>query len=88
MATMSAEDVQVLIRAAVKGTLDGQNKSRREGGRLDGRFFRKAEKFDGKEGMCNQCIFQFKTQVGAANKFAGTSLMKSTRQGRIPTGRG
>ena len=43
MATLTPQDIQALIEAAVKGALEGQQKVRRDGGSLDERYFRRVE---------------------------------------------
>ena len=84
MATLSAQDIQALIEAAVKGAIEGQQKVRREGGSLDERYFRRVEKFDGKEGTWKEWSFQFKTQVGAASKMARDRLDEIQKAGDEP----
>ena len=73
MATLAPSDIQQLIDAAVKGAIQGQQKSR-QGGSLDGGYFQRVDKFNGKEGTCQEWSFQFKTQVGAASKFTRDKL--------------
>jgi hypothetical protein len=54
MATLTAVDIRMMIEAAVRGALSGQQASARDGaggsGHLDERRFRRVEKFDGSEG--------------------------------------
>ena len=68
MATLTPQNIQALIEAAVKGALEGQKKVRRDGHNLDERYFRRVEKFDGKEGTWKEWSFQFKTQVGGCEQ--------------------
>ena len=81
MATLTAEDIRALIEAAVKGTIEGQKKTGREGGSLDEIFFSRVKKFDGKEGTWNKWSFQFKTQVGVASKFTRDTLDEIQKAG-------
>ena len=84
MATLTAQDIQALIEAAVKGAIEGQQKVRRDGGSLDERHFRRVEKFDGKEGMWKEWGFQFKTQVGAASRYTRNKLDEIQKEGTDP----
>ena len=70
----------MMIEAAVRGALTGQQTAMREGGsgggggrdhggvgHLDERHFRRMEKFDGSESKWKEWSFQLKTSLGAVN---------------------
>ena len=85
MATLTPQDIQQLIEAAVKGTIEGQQKVRRDGGSsLDERYFWRVDEFDGKEDTWKEWSFQFKTQVVAASKVATDRLDDIQRAGADP----
>ena len=84
MATMSAEQIQELIAAAVKGALEGYNGGKGGGGGsggggktcLDERHFRRVKVFEGDAKSWKDWVFQFKTQVRSADHCAGSILDK------------
>ena len=59
------------MKAAIAAVDGSREKS---SGRLDGRHFRRVEKYDGTVGKWKEWSFRFKTQVGAANKTARNLL--------------
>ena len=84
MAVFSPEDIRTMIEAAVKGALQGSRENRQDAGRLDERFFRRVEKFDGAEGRWKEWSFQFKTQLGAASKLTKDRLDDIQKAGVDP----
>ena len=84
MAVFSPEDIRTMIEAAVKGALQGSRENRQDAGRLDERFFRRVEKFDGAEGRWKEWSFQFTSQLGAASKLTRFRLDDIQKAGVDP----
>jgi hypothetical protein len=89
---MSQEDVARLVQMAVEGALAASRSVPTAGGggaqggggtRLDERFFRRVDKFDGtSKGNWREFAFQFKTAVGMANPKARGYLEEIQKAGK------
>ncbi len=79
MAMLSAADIQAMIEAAVRGTLQGQaaavpqqqpaheDRGTGQSGHLEERHFRRVDKFDGTESKWKEWSFQMKTALVTIN---------------------
>ncbi len=79
MAMLSAADIQVMIEAAVRGTLQGQaaavpqqppareDRGAGQSGHLDERHVRRVDKFDGVESKWKVWSLQVKTAIATIN---------------------
>ena len=75
MVSLTEEGLHALIAAAVKGALDSRGGEDRSGKvKMDERFFRRVQQFDGIEGKWKEWSFQFKTQVKVADPWTGKKL--------------
>ena len=86
MAAVSMDDIQQLIEAAVRGALQGQqrNQVQHGGGRLDERYFRRVDKFEGCQSHWKEWSFLFKTQVDSANNDIRNRLDEIQLGGKSP----
>ena len=80
------DDIQQLIEAAVRGALQGQHRNQihHGGGRLDERYFRRVDKFEGCQSHWKEWSFLFKTQVGSANNDIRNRLDEIQLGGKSP----
>ena len=79
VAMLSAADIQAMIEAAVRGTLQGQaaavpqqppareDRGAGHSGHLDERHFRRIDKFDGADSKWNEWSFQMKAAIATIN---------------------
>jgi hypothetical protein len=84
---MTAEDIATLVRVAVEGALASARavpqSSGGGGGRLDEKYFRRVDKYDGQgKSSWREFSFQFKTAVGMGNPKARSFLEEIQKVGK------